>query len=310
MKCIMKINLFYNKKMKQFFSINQSYKFFKFSILVMLLSCNSLENKVQNKQVLVDYFNSKGRYERFTNCNLNFGESLNSKIQGLLLLDSNSKIKYYRNCAFSKISGNDTINYFIYGTSVSDSFVSQLRIRSLKNKILTDDQLIFDFNKKSNLSFDYWVDDNMIRFYSRMENGKAHYSEFQLNEGLITNISFIPDSIYRRLDYIPEAGQKVRIFDDFSSKKVEINGIKSSMTGIITNLYGSKCGFYMIIHLDKNDLVSDSFVATSNVINNHTELFKLNNDQTEERTNLCITNGSWPIEEPVLIKDKVYIEFK
>jgi hypothetical protein len=295
---------------KQTLRTNQSIKFLLFSFLVILLSCNSIENKVQNKQVLVDYFNSKGRYDRFTNCNLNFGESLNSKVKGLLLLDSNSKIKYYRSCAFSKISVEDTINYFIYGTSVSDSFVSQLRIRSLKNKILTDDQLIFDFNKKSNLSFDYRVDDNMIRFYSRMENGKAHYSEFLLNEGLITNISFIPESIYRRLDFIPKIGQKVRIYDDFSSKKVEINGIKSSMTGIITQQYGDKCGFYMIIRLDKNDLVSDPFVATSNVINNPTQLFKLINDQTEERTNLCITNGSWPIEEPVLIKNKVYIEFK
>ncbi len=289
---------------------NQYIKFFQFYFLVILLSCNSSENKVQNKQVLVDYFNSKGRYDRFTNCNLNFGESLNSKVKGLLLLDSNSKIKYYRNCAFSKISGEDTINYFMYGTSVSDSLVSQLRIRSLKNKTLIDDKLIFDFNKKSNLSFDYWVDDNILRFYSRMGNGKAHYSEFRLNKGLITNISFIPDSIYRRLDYIPKVGQKVRIYDDFSSKKVEINGIKSTMTGTITQHYGDKCGFYIIIRLDKNELLSDSFVTTSSVINNPTKLFKLKNDQTEERTNICLTNGSWPVEEPVLIKDKVYIEFK
>lgn len=292
------------------FRTNQYIKFFQFYFLVILLSCNSSENKVQNKQVLVDYFNSKGRYDRFTNCNLNFGESLNSKVKGLLLLDSNSKIKYYRNCAFSKINGDETINYFIYGTSVSDSLVSQLRIRSLKNKTLIDDKLIFDFNKKSNLSFDYWVDDNIIRFYSRMENGKAHYSEFQLNKGQITNISFIPDSIYRRLDYIPEVGQKVRIFEDFSSKKLEINGITSTMTGTINQHYGDKCGFYIIIRLDKNDLVSDSFVATSNVINNSTELFKLNNDQTEERTDICFIDGSWPVEEPVLIKNKVYIEFK
>lgn len=289
---------------------NQYIKFFQFSFLVILLNCNSLENKVQNKHDLVDFFNSKGRYDRFTNSNLNFGESLNSSVKGILLLDSNSKIKYYRNCAFSKTNGDKTINYFIYGTSVSDSLVSQLRIRSLKNKTLIDDKLIFDFNKKSNLSFDYWVGDNILRFYSRKENGKAHFSEFLLNEGLITNIPFIPDSIFRRLDYIPVAGQKVRIFDDFSSKKLEINGIKSSMTGTITRLYGSKCGFYMIIRLDKNDLVSDSFVATSNVINNSTELFKLNNDQTEERTDICFIDGSWPVEEPVLIKNKVYIEFK
>ncbi|MFZ4798319.1 MAG: hypothetical protein ACOYMA_12555 [Bacteroidia bacterium] len=82
------------------------------------------------------------------------------------------------------------------------------------------------------------------------------------------------------------------------------------MTGTITKLYGSKCGFYMIILLDKNELVSDAFVATSNVINNPTKLFKLNNDQTEDRTDICVTNGNWPVEEPVLIKNKVYIEFK
>ncbi len=294
------------------------------SILMLLCGCYSNDPKnanevkeeaINNTTDLIAFFNKKGKYPRFKNSDLIFGDSVNTWVKELLQFDESGKIKasdkIFRKSAYVFEDKTDTLIYFMYGYSRQDSILDELRMRSFKNDSLIDDFLIIDFLKYPNVSYNYQINEDVLIVVSTKGLDKTHHSFIQLIDGRMSDCTIVPDTIFRRQDYMPIIGQKVRIYDNFKTKKLVLDEKEYPLTGTIVKGYGGgkSCTAYMMIQIKKAPNLKYEYLQTEQNINNQVSLYGLRNDSLELREQYCFDPSYWPVDEPVLIKSPVYIEY-
>ncbi|MEO0727945.1 MAG: hypothetical protein AAFZ63_25590 [Bacteroidota bacterium] len=128
---------------------------FKITLFATLLtSCDMQPSAEVVYEELADHFNSKGRYARFVNSSLLFGDTLTLSQSALLKFDSTLlHEKIYRKAAYQIYSDPDSIIYFMYGLSRQESVLDEVRIRSFKRDSLLGDFLIIDPDKDPTMSY-------------------------------------------------------------------------------------------------------------------------------------------------------------
>lgn len=267
---------------------------------------------------VVKAINTSKKVERFKNADLIFGKQMNPELLTFLGLDSfksNKGVKYFSKSAFEVINGGNRCIYYLYGTSMADGLLHQLRLHCYRNDVFTDDYLVHEFPTYSDLKYDYFMNDIDTSLTFIVRKGKAtHHTHFLLREGELINKTFIPDSIIRRQDYIPTVGQKIRILTDFKTRQITMNGQQIEMFGTIAKLFGPWKGGrrpHMIIKLDNKSYMPGALVSTDLCINRTSSLYKLENDKMKQVEDEWSANGfhDWPAIEPTLLINEVYIEY-
>ncbi|MCI4670515.1 MAG: hypothetical protein MRZ79_20430 [Bacteroidia bacterium] len=281
---------------------------------LMLLALGGCQknDKPSSIQELESYFNSKGRWNRFENSTLMFGESISKNAVNLLKFDEKESHKLYRKAAY-KFEEDDEIVYFVYGVASSELTLSELRIRSFKNDSLVDDELIINYSKDNNLIHDYYFDDDMMVISSRDEKNKFHYSYFLFSQGVITNKTMTSDTIFSEQEIKPELGRKVILSVGFHDAERGQNVKDRIAAGRVLKTFGGSktCSRYMIIELDLPYKGYD-LVQVEYSLNSFSDLHGLHSDSIRQwqADTRCFEPSTWPIEEPKLLKEDVFVEYE
>lgn len=273
------------------------------------MGCNA-ENKLSSTDKLITYFNSKGRWQRFQNSSLIFGENLTTEVGKSLQFKPDNLKNTYRKVAHV-FDTDSSITYFMYGLASSDSVLSELRVRSLRNADVVDDNLILQYSGENQLYHDYWFNENMMILYSRKSEHLTHYSYFLFEDGEVINKTLIPDTVFQVHRLLPEPGQRVKLSDGYYTTETRENKKETIATGRITKVFGGgkSCRTYMMIELDV-PFQGYNFIQVNFSINSYTSVHGLLNDSLELRPIRCFEPSEWPIRDPVFLKKNIYIEYQ
>lgn len=270
-------------------------------VVIIFASC--FDNPVVD---LVEYFNSRKKYERFENVSLIFGNKIDEKECAILFYDK----KYECELIYSKSAyefKEDSCEYFMYGVSKENNLLDELRMRSLKNGVVIDDQLLIKFDLSNNIFYDYITYESEIIISRKREKNEVHYSFFRFDNGEIFEETIIPDTIWRK-EYGILKGNRIRVFDDFNTKTVSISGERVELSGKIENSYrGEGCYYYALAEIDQKTHFDHSYFIIT--INDHgrTNLsFLKSNELISEE--YCMKGGMNPKSTPLLITEKVFFE--
>lgn len=270
-------------------------------IILTILSCLDEKNSI-------DSYNSGKKLERFTNTNLLFRGMLdewNCKILFNRIQDNCNNI--YRKSVYEFLG--DSCEYYMYGISKNDSLALELRIRSFCNGSFVSDYLIIDFEKRNGIFFDYSFNSNVMVLCSA-KDGWTHHSYYKFINGNIINETLIPDTIFNKQNQIPDAGRRVRIFNDFELNKMNYDGVIFELTGIITKLFRGK-GYIdnMIIRLDTARFLNSRYIQTGMVVNSETTMSRVKSDSLVILKNYDLKQCVWPIYEPEFLLSDVVVEY-
>lgn len=248
-------------------------------VVFIVFGCGAT-GEVENNKDLVEYFNGKGRYPRFTNSELIFGDTINAEKRKVLKLDSiGNEVRIYRKAAYRITADPDAFIYFMYGLSKEDAILNEVRIRSFKRDTLIGDYLIISLDKDRSIIYDYWFEEPTLIVEARNASKAKHYSYYRFLEGQIINTTFVPDTLFRRTDLIPESGTMVRIYDDFDDKLLRIGDQRISVRGkIIQRFRGEDCRDHMIVEL-LDSLLGYKFLLVDYQLSATTSLSGLQNDR-------------------------------
>ncbi|MEL6656138.1 MAG: hypothetical protein AAFP77_13295 [Bacteroidota bacterium] len=281
----------------------------------LLISCNMQPSVEVVYQELADHFNSKGRYARFVNSSLLFGDTLTLSQSALLKFDSTRlHEKFYRKAAYQIYGDPDSIIYFMYGLSRQESILDEVRIRSFKRDSLRGDFLIIDLDKYPAVSYDYRYDDYLyddpvLIVQSMNEVKETHYSFYAFREGAMINETIVPDTIFKRHDLLPSYDQGVKVYDDFKNKTLTIGDQQLKVKGRITEAFrGEDCQTHIIVRLDK-DLSGFRYIYFDERLSDVSNLYGLHSDSLIEGKEACLKVSGKPYEELTMIKEEVYFEY-
>ena len=285
-----------------------------FISLILAVSCDK-EPAIKTQHELAKFFNSKGRYSRFRNSTLIFGDTISLEQRTLIKLDSTwPKYRIYRKAAYIITSDPDSIIYFMYGLSKGDSILKEVRIRSFKKDTLVGDFLIINLDKDQTLSYDYLYSDYylldnpelIVKATNSLE--ETHYSYYELYNGKIVNTTDVPDTVFRRQDLLPTIGHRVRIYDDFNSKALLVGEQRRIVEGKIVNVFrGEDCKMHLLLQLTK-DLLGFEYVLTDLGFSSLSRIYGVQNDILVEGKEACLKVSAKPKGEKVLIIEKAYID--
>lgn len=284
--------------------------------VIFIASCDT-QPSLSNHQDLVDFFNDKGKYPRFTNSSLNFGDTIDLSIKNLLQFNlGRFNDKIYRKAAYQFVDDQESISYFMYGLSKEEFTLDEVRIRSFKYDSLIGDFLLIDLYKNKSLNYDYLYDDYqydeptlVVKAMNSLK--ETHYSFYSFYQGRIINNTIVPDTIFRRHDLLSKTGQKIMIYDDFDSKTLTIGNEKTIVTGSIKRLFrGEDCEKHLIVQLNKK-LLGFSYLYLDEKISDMSSLYGLETDSLIEGREACLKVSGKPFSERKLIQEEVvYIDYK
>jgi hypothetical protein len=277
---------------------------------LIILGCDARVS-VESYKDLVEYFNGKGRYPRFENSELIFGDTINAEKRRILKFDSiGNAVRIYRKAAYRSKDDPDAIVYFMYGLSKEDAILNEVRIRSFKRDTLIGDYLIINLDKDRSIIYDYWFEEPTLIVEARNTSKATHYSYFRFHEGQIVNTTFVPDTLFRRTDLVPELGSMVRIYDDFGDKLLRIGDQEINVRGkIIQRFRGEDCRDHMIVELI-DSLLGYKFLLVDYQLNATTSVSGLQNDRLIEGREACLKTSGKPESEAEKIKEKAYIDYE
>ena len=136
----------------------------------------------------------------------------------------------------------------------------------MKNdSIFIGDNLLIDKLLKPEPIYDYNNFSSNFTLIATNDKG-THTSHNKLSEGALINETILPDSIFRRQDWIPEKERRIRIFNNYDSRKMETNGEAYDLRGVIRSFYGFK-DYHMIIELDNPYKDTISLIGCYGAIN-------------------------------------------
>ncbi|WP_020538972.1 hypothetical protein [Lewinella cohaerens] len=275
--------------------------------LVIVLGCET-KTEIYNHEDVVEYFNSKGRYPRFVNSDLLFGDTIGAEIKKILEFDPKDRV--YRKAAYQLKNDQDAIIYFMYGLSRIEPMLSQVRIRSFKRDSLAGDFLIIDLDKDSSISYDYWFDEPMLIVEARNKLDETHYSYYRFYEGQIINTTFVPDTIFKKTDLMPRLGSIVQIYDEFNDKLLRIGDQEESTSGKIIKMFrGEDCREHMILALT-DSLLGYKYLLVDYQFDATTSISGLQNDSLIEGREACLKISAKPPGEIQWLKEKAYIDYQ
>ena len=279
-------------------------------VVIIILGCEATVKEEKLKD-LFEYFNGKGRYPRFTNSELIFGDTINAEKRKVLKLDSiGNEVRIYRKAAYRITADPDAIIYFMYGLSKEDAILNEVRIRSFKRDTLIGDYLIINLDKDRSIIYDYWFEEPTLIVEAKNTSKAKHYSYYRLHGGQIINTTFVPDTLFRRTVLFPELGTMVRIYDDFDDKVLRIGDQEISVRGkIIQRFRGEDCRDHMIVEL-ADSLLGYKFLLVDYQLNATTSLSGLQNDRLVEGREACLKTSGRPEGEAEEIKEKAYIDYE
>lgn len=272
-------------------------------LAIILLACEKTHIEA------FDEFNKARRYPRFKNTKLIIGNVLNEEHKKLLTLDT-IEAQIYSISAQKLYLDLGVISYYMYGISREDSILSEVRIKSFKKDQEIGEFQIIDFDKDKKLVYDYWIDGATLTVKAMNEKGQSHYTYYKYHKGKMLNTNSIPDTIFRRHDLYPEIGRRVRIYDDFVEKLLQIGNEKVQLEGEIVQCFrGEDCKNYMIVALDKK-MGDYHFVLADCQMTRMTSVAGIKTDSLVEGKEACLKTSTKPFSTPKLIHKQVYIDYK
>lgn len=256
-------------------------------------------------------FNAPGRFPRFKNSQLIFGDTLDVTSRSRLKLTGKNKT-FYRKAAYHEVN-NDSVVYFMYGVSEVGAMLKEIRIRSMLHDTVLDDQVFIDYHKGDGLSYDYTFSHDEFVVIARNVEQQTHSSLFQLNAGEILDKTFIPDSIFRRQDLYPDLNKLVNIYDDFAAKTLNSPNESRQVKGKITSfLCDDDCREFMIIDLLGDEFANYPFLLVERSIFNTTSVYGAKSTESTMSHTPCIRCGRPRIlsEGKQLLVELAYIEYR
>lgn len=241
-----------------------------------LVSCEE-PPKAWTHEGLILHFNSKGRYARFSNSQLIFGDSVGQGIKEKLGLDSADN-KIYRKAAHTYYAEADSFIYYMYGVAVSDSVMKEVRIRTYKNRNFISDFQIIDLLKDEIIAYDYEFLDNEIIIVAANPSRRTHRTHLSIEDGYVVDHTIIPDTIYRRQDYGFVKGDEVRIYNDFATRTLKLEDRPYVLEGQVVEVYKER-GFRpkMIVELNGDELLGYKYLGLGSYRNRTSKLDGLTN---------------------------------
>ncbi|MEM7297510.1 MAG: hypothetical protein AAF391_04505 [Bacteroidota bacterium] len=286
-----------------------------FSSIILLISCDTQPTTGVHDE-LITFFNSEGRYPRFTNSRLIFGDTISVEQRMLLQFDTEQVGKsIYRKAAYTFPNSADPSIYFIYGVSKKDAVLHQVRIRSFRGDSLIGDFLIIDLDKHPSLTYDYWYDDHLYDeptiVVQAMNRAKAsHHSFYSFQHGQIINTTIVPDTIFRRRDMLASFGQRISIYDDFKNKTLTIGKKEIKAEGRLTQYFrGEDCSNHIIVQLD-DTVMGYEYIYFDETLSDVAALHGLQSDSLIQGKEACLKGSAKPYSELTLLKEKVFFDYR
>lgn len=288
-------------------------------LFTLLLSCepkgkDPVLKEINSIEELKEYFLQTKQAQRFSNTHLWVRDTVNDQVRrkffNLNKVDDYNFLFRIKSIEFYQ---NSNSTYFLYGLANRFDVLEQIRVRSYQGDELMEDLSVLQVDSdtySSNSYFDYWFEGQELVLLRKNINGTNH-QYFQLNDGQIMNKSIIPDSLFRRQDYIPDLERRVRILNDFSDKKVSINNEKFALTGKLKKYIGGGkgCSSFILVELDKMIFNKFTHVLIRPVINRMSSISGLK-DAKLIRKKQCDERVYWPADSIFEFQEQVYIEYQ
>lgn len=284
-----------------------SLKFYIFLFTILTLSCKK-ETEIKTVDELKKYFTASPKKQRFKNTHIWARDVVSEDVKQAFFpyWSDSTNTKLYRITAPNQTK-DSVYTYFLYGVSDKADNFRTLRMCSFKDGISYHDTLLFSL--EDSLEIDYWFIDSTIIVYRANEEG-IHHSSLKLVKGKLQDETLIPPTIFRRKDFIPEKGDRIKVFNDFDTEKLQIGNQSKIVTGkVVMKIGGGKgCSVYMIVELDNPFRDSLNYLVTNPVINQMSRLFGLKNAKLK-KVFQCDIETELPADTLVDLKTMVYIKY-
>ncbi|MEL6835004.1 MAG: hypothetical protein AAFP77_18550 [Bacteroidota bacterium] len=282
---------------------------FALSVILSFNGCTP-ENKLADTNDLVACFNSRGRWERFQNATLMYGEKITKEAGELLLFDTSEIDKIYRKAAHV-FEADSNIVYYMYGVASSDSILSEWRVRSFRNNEMVSDALLLKFFEDDRHYHDYWFDGNQMTLSTRKVGGLRYHTYFHFEHGEVINDTTIIVPVFKSKVLWPDLGRKVLLSNRNHNNEEQDYKAEIILKGTSSKFFGGgkSCPRYMIVELD-TPYKGFQFIQTNSYINQYTSIYGLVNDSLELRMIECFEPSYWPVQEPVFLERDIYLEYQ
>ena len=290
-------------------------KFLTLLLFVVFLSCQPKEKDLILKNInsieeLKEYFLQTKKIQRFSNTHLWVRDTVSDQVRRKFFNQEEiDDYKFLFRITSIKFYTDTTSTYFLYGLANKFDIVEQIRVRSYREEKLIEDLPAWQTDTYTD-HFNYWFENQELVFLRGNTRGTNH-KYFLLKDGQIVDNNIIPDSLFRRQDYIPELERKVRLLTDFSDKKVNVNSEKFSLTGRLMKYIGGGkgCDKFILVELDNSILNKFTHILIRPVINRMSSIYGLRNEKLI-RKEQCDERVFWPADSIFEFQEQVYIEYQ